>query len=101
MSDLELLRKQRDEMNRRIAELEAAERAYLIEQIRALMAKGGLTLADIGGDARAQKQTTPKVAKYVNPSTGATWGGRGAKPRWIIDALAQGATLSSFINPEA
>jgi DNA-binding protein H-NS len=101
VSELDLLRQQRDEMNQRIADLEAADKASLIEQVRELMAKGGLTVSDILGDTKkAKAAATPKGApKYLNTATGESWGGRGAKPKWLVEAVAQGATLESFANP--
>lgn len=33
------------------------------------------------GETRARR-----VAKYMNPKTGATWSGRGRPPRWILEA---------------
>ncbi|HSV57491.1 MAG TPA: H-NS histone family protein [Variovorax sp.] len=35
------------------------------------------------------------VAKYSNPE-GGTWGGRGPRPQWLRDALANGANLEDF-----
>lgn len=36
------------------------------------------------------------VAKYRDPATGATWTGRGLKPKWLAVALAAGKTLADF-----
>lgn len=37
-----------------------------------------------------------KVAVKYRDDSGNSWTGRGSTPRWVRDALAQGATLESF-----
>ncbi len=34
--------------------------------------------------------------KYRNPTNGDTWSGRGLKPRWMVAALAGGASIEEF-----
>ncbi|MEX3687031.1 H-NS histone family protein [Paraburkholderia sp. BR14263] len=69
-----------------------------LTKIRDLMAKHGLSVADIerfvgkkrgrkpgkGVKAAGPKRTV--AAKYADPKTGATWTGRGRAPAWIRDA---------------
>jgi DNA-binding protein H-NS len=85
----------------------------VLETIRGLMSKHGLTTADIdahvGGKKRGPKQgakaaakAASSVAKYQDPKTGATWTGHGRAPVWIANAKdrakflidATGATAS-------
>ncbi|WP_321908192.1 MULTISPECIES: H-NS histone family protein [unclassified Paraburkholderia] len=71
-----------------------------LTKIRDLMARHGLSVADIeqfigkrrgrkpGKGAKAVKAAGPKrtvAAKYADPKTGATWTGRGRAPVWIRD----------------
>jgi DNA-binding protein H-NS len=70
-----------------------------LTKIRELMAKHGLSLADIesfvgkkrgrkpGVSAKTAKPATKRAvaAKYADPKTGATWTGRGRAPAWIRD----------------
>ncbi|WP_051381428.1 H-NS histone family protein [Paraburkholderia mimosarum] len=67
-----------------------------LAKIRDLMAKHGLSLADIesfvgkrrGRKPGASAKTATKravAAKYADPKTGATWTGRGRAPLWIRD----------------
>lgn len=35
--------------------------------------------------------------KYRNPETGDTWTGRGLKPKWLEQALAEGKSLDEFL----
>jgi DNA-binding protein H-NS len=37
-----------------------------------------------------------KAPKYRGPG-GKTWGGRGARPRWLSNALEEGRTLDEFL----
>jgi DNA-binding protein H-NS len=73
------------------------ETAKVLKTIHELMAKHGLTAADIdghvGGKRRAKKPGVNTVgkkstvaAKYRNPKTGATWTGHGRAPQWIASA---------------
>ncbi|NPT34236.1 H-NS family nucleoid-associated regulatory protein [Paraburkholderia xenovorans] len=75
----------------------AKQSSGVIEKIRELMAKHGLTTADIdahaGGKQRAKHATAKtaakpakSVAKYQDPKSGATWSGHGRAPQWIAAA---------------
>ncbi|MCX5543864.1 H-NS histone family protein [Paraburkholderia sp. CNPSo 3076] len=84
----------------------------VLEKIRALMEKHGVTTADIdsyvGGKRRGRKPSanvsdkqTAGVAKYRDPKSGATWTGHGRAPAWIANAkdrskfLVSGASATS------
>ena len=84
----------------RIAKLQAqAEQivikrsSVVLERIRELMDKHGVTVSDIEahvGNGRGRKPKTKAAAKpaasrakYRDPKTGATWTGRGRAPAWI------------------
>jgi DNA-binding protein H-NS len=70
------------------------------EQILAIARDAGLSVEDLVKKAGAQ--LTPggraKVPpRYQNPADNAqTWTGRGRKPRWIAEGLANGKTLEEF-----
>lgn len=67
----------------RLAELQA-----VIDDVRAKVAEYGLTEKDVFGRARRGSPSTEKTsvaAKYRDPTTGATWSGRGREPAWIKD----------------
>ncbi|MFL9959356.1 H-NS family nucleoid-associated regulatory protein [Paraburkholderia nemoris] len=78
-------------------ELIAKQSSGVIEKIRELMAKHGLTTGDVdahsAGKRRAAKavvKTTSKgsiaAVKYRDPKSGATWTGHGRAPGWIAAA---------------
>lgn len=93
-----------EKVQSQIAKLQAQAEAIIakqssgvIEKIRELMEKHGLTTADIdahtGGKRRGRKPGVKVVAKvagldakYRDPKTGATWSGRGRAPAWIASA---------------
>lgn len=100
----EALLRQQAELERQIAEQLKGQRAEAIAQIKAQMAEHGLTVADLA-DApkrgRKPRETTADAprkvaAKYRDPATGATWSGRGLKPKWLAAALSEGRTLDDF-----
>lgn len=110
MSDYKALLAQKEELDRKQAELArlmqealSTERKGAIERIRAIMAEFGVTVEDLaprsprgapkqkGGEERA------KVApKYRDPATGATWTGRGLKPKWLAAYVSAGRAVEEF-----
>lgn len=102
MSTLKDLIAQQAALDRQIAEAMKSARTEAIAQIRTLMTQNGLTAADLvapaGGRANgASTDSRAKVApKYRHPETGATWTGRGLKPRWLAEQLASGKQMSDF-----
>ena len=101
MATLQELLAQQVVLNRQITELRSSDRARAIADVRALMVEHGLTAADLVS-ASAPRKATAKTsgrkvaAKYRNSATGATWSGRGLKPRWLVEALAAGRAMSDF-----
>jgi DNA-binding protein H-NS len=88
---------QREALDRRILELRSAAKAGAIARVRQLMAEHGLVAADLSSVAKAKTGPARKVAaKYRDPATGATWSGRGLKPKWITAALGGGKTMQDF-----
>ncbi|MDE2081465.1 MAG: H-NS histone family protein [Burkholderiales bacterium] len=84
----------------------------VIGRIRDAIAVYGLTAADLGltgKPGRAAQVAAParkrrgrkaaakpvRAVKFSN-GTGGTWGGRGKRPQWLRDALAEGKTLADF-----
>ena len=62
---------------------------------------GGSDGTDVGNGRRGRRSGGPlkgrKIApKYRGPG-GETWAGRGARPRWLVDALKGGKKLDDFL----
>ncbi len=102
MTTLQELLGQRAALDRQISEIRSAERSRAISDVRTLMAQHGLTVADVSGAKSASHNGAAKAAgkkvapKYRDPGTGATWTGRGIKPKWMAEAVAAGKTPSDF-----
>lgn len=54
-----------------------------------------MTAADDTGPS-APRPSARAPVRYRHPITGETWSGKGLQPRWLREALAGGAMLSSF-----
>jgi len=78
------------DLRERIDETLNRRRAELQQQLAAL---GGARVVRGGGSALRGKKVPPK---YRSP-LGETWAGRGAKPRWLVDAIKGGKKLEDFL----
>jgi DNA-binding protein H-NS len=89
---------QKSALDRAIGEARAADKARAIARVRQLMAEHGLTAADLTAKASAKLGGTGKkvAPKYRDPASGATWSGRGLKPKWLQTALDAGQSVSEF-----
>lgn len=101
MTTLQELLAQQAALEHQIANLRADGRSRAIAEIQGLMTAHGLTAVDIDGTAiparRGSALAGVKVApKYRDPATGATWTGRGMKPRWLAAAIDGGKSLADF-----
>ena len=86
-----------------------------IEEFRHLAREAGfaVNLTKIGEEPRRGRRRSQERAveddrrrgvspKYRNPDNPAdTWAGRGRKPKWVEDKLAQGATLEDLLISRA
>lgn len=109
MSALAEINAQIKEHDAKIAALRAqaesirnGEKVKVIEEMRAKIAEYGISAIDLrlkvgrGGVVKASVPSQPSAAKYRS-ETGETWsGGRGRKPRWVVEALAAGKSLEDF-----
>ena len=94
---LETIQAKMDKLKAQADALIAKQSSGVVETIRELMAKHGLTTADIvahgGSKQRATKAVVKTMSKgsvaavkYRDPKTGATWSGHGRAPGWIASA---------------
>jgi DNA-binding protein H-NS len=97
----ELIEKQ-TALERQISAARNAARSEALAEIRNLMMAHGLMAADLNASLKVKTAGTGggsrgKVApKYREPATGATWTGRGLKPKWLAEHLAAGKQISDF-----
>ena len=78
------------DLRKRVDETLHRRRAELQQQLAAL---GVTRVVRGGGSALKGKKVPPK---YRGPS-GETWAGRGARPRWLVDAIKGGSKLDDFL----
>ena len=98
MTTLQELIQQRDELNARIEAMQQELRAEILAEIRATMQEYDIRLEDLAaGGKSTQRDRVKAAAKYINPITQQTWSGRGKRPQWIHDALADGQSLDKYL----
>jgi DNA-binding protein H-NS len=58
-------------------------------------------LSMLGGASVRRKQASSLIGRKVPPKyrspSGETWAGRGAKPRWLVQALKKGKKAENFL----
>lgn len=91
---------QRRTLNALIERTQQSERADAIVRVRDLMAQNSLSIADLALSRVPQRDEvmarSPVAAKYRDKETGATWSGRGRKPRWLTAKIEAGQPLETF-----
>ena len=89
---------QQSALDRAILEARAADKAAAVARVRQLMSEHGLTVADLAAKATAKAGVAGKkvAPKYRDPVSGATWTGRGLKPKWLQAALDAGKSITDF-----
>lgn len=116
VNPIDQLAAQQAALVRQLQEVEAqlkaarqAEKPAAIAKIRELMATYDVSIRDIDPSIEQPRSSRAKhpvvttdrlrhkaAAKYRDPVSGATWAGRGAQPRWLRAALANGQQLEDF-----
>ena len=79
------------DLRMRVDEMLVEHRANLIEQLERTAVVG---LRRVGRSGALKGRKVPP--KYRGPS-GETWAGRGARPRWLVDAIKGGKKLDDFL----
>src|SRR5262249_5514837 len=90
--DVQALMNLRDQVDQRLR----GHRVELQKQLERIALLGGERVQrgrPGGGSALKGRKVPPK---YRSPS-GDTWAGRGAKPRWLVDAIKEGKKLENFM----
>jgi DNA-binding protein H-NS len=83
------------DLRKRVEEMLLEHRAELQKQLGRMDALvGGRRVVARGGRSVLKGGKVPP--KYRGPS-GETWAGRGARPRWLVDAIKGGKKLDDFL----
>ena len=64
-------------------QVRATEVKSAIEQIKVLMEKYGITVAELQDGTTKTKKTSAVAAKYRDLESGKEWSGRGRTPKWL------------------
>src|SRR5262249_7984979 len=81
------------DLRKRVDEMLLERRAELEKQLERFAVVGGRRVVRGGASALKGRKVPPK---YRGPS-GETWAGRGARPRWLVDAIKGGKKLEDFL----
>ena len=83
------------DLRKRVEEMLLEQRAQLQKQLERMdtLVVGRRVVVRGGGSALKGRKVPPK---YRGPS-GETWAGRGARPRWLVDAIKGGKRLDDFL----
>jgi DNA-binding protein H-NS len=112
MATLESLQAKIQKLQAQAEALAAKKSSAVIEKIEKLMAKHGLTTADVDAHTGGKRRTAKAVVrtmskgrvaavKYRDPKTGATWSGHGRAPGWIASAKNRDKFLVEGSTPAA
>ncbi|HZX31351.1 MAG TPA: H-NS histone family protein [Rhodocyclaceae bacterium] len=93
-----------DELKRLLAQIpkeierrQKEERAKALKEIESFAAERGFALDELIGGERPKKARAPVAAKYRDPSNPQqTWTGRGRQPRWVVEFLQKGGSLTQL-----
>ena len=101
---LTAVQKQISSLQKLAERLEKRDKAPAIRTIKALMAKHGITVADLTDSKRSRvaaakggAKRKPVAAKYQDPESGNTWSGRGRTPTWLVQAESTGKSRDQFL----
>jgi DNA-binding protein H-NS len=90
---LENLVAQREEIEKQIREIRAAEQADALAKVRNLIRLHNISLNDVFERKNATPAARKVAPKYRNPSDGSTWTGRGRAPLWFDKNRAEDFAL--------
>jgi DNA-binding protein H-NS len=103
MATYKELQAQAQKLLEQAEELRKQETDQVIADIREKIKVYGLTAGDLGfgaskgGPKRAAKVSAPQASALYKGPNGEIWsGGRGRRPKWVVDALASGKSLEEF-----
>jgi DNA-binding protein H-NS len=69
------------------------ERKLAIDDMRQKMARYRISISELFGRRRNAETRKRPAPKYRDPTSGATWSGRGKPPVWIKEATDRNALL--------
>ncbi|RQR47570.1 H-NS histone family protein [Burkholderia sp. Bp9126] len=97
---IQLLQKQLSHTNMLLEEARKKERTTALAAIREQVKQYGITELELLRAAGFVKDKPKKLpAKYYDPSSGKSWSGRGACPKWLIGKNPDDYLIRSSAKP--
>lgn len=94
---LKELRDLQDKVAIAIFDFEKRKKAETLAELKALAQSKGFSLDELLDNSKGNKKKSPVAAKYADPANpDNTWSGRGRKPKWLVAALENGASVENF-----
>jgi DNA-binding protein H-NS len=81
------------DLRKRVEEMLVEHRAKLIEQLERIAVVGVARVVRGGRSVLKGRKVPPKYRSR----SGETWAGRGAKPKWMVEALKRGKKIEDFL----
>ena len=81
------------DLRERVDETLHQRRAELEKQLKMFAVVGSRRVVRGSGSVLKGRKVPPKYRSH----SGETWAGRGAKPRWLVDAIKGGKKLDDFL----
>lgn len=83
-------------LNKAVELRKKSEKHEVYVKITALASESGFSLDELLSQ-KSLKKISATIIKYRNPNNQAeTWAGRGRKPKWVEQLLAEGKSLEDF-----
>jgi len=87
---------EREAIDKQIEQKQKEGKAKAIKDIKDMMDQYGITLSDLDGSPKkGKKNIGVSVVKYQMGDN--TWSGRGPKPKWFKDAVANGDNMDQYL----
>ena len=94
---LKELKDLQDKVSVAIFDFEKRRKAEALDELKALAQAQGFSLEELVDGTKGKKVRTPVAPKYADPANPSnTWTGRGRKPKWMAEALANGGSPEDF-----
>ncbi|MSQ26957.1 MAG: H-NS histone family protein [Dehalococcoidia bacterium] len=98
MATYQELKQQAADLLAQAERMRQQEKRSVIAELKQRIQEYGVSGSELGFGATgtSPKRRSTAIVKYRSPD-GATWSGRGRKPRWLADALSRGRSLQDFL----
>lgn len=94
---LQELKDLQDKISIAIIDFEKRRKADALDELKALAQAKGFSLDELVDGTKRKKVRAPVAPKYADPANPSnTWTGRGRKPKWMVEALANGGLPEDF-----